>query len=60
MEKELETTTEFLGTPKVKLESTKKTFYYNGAVEYNSLPLRIRTEATYHDFCKKLDIYLNP
>ena len=48
-----------LRTPKIKLESTKKAFYYNGAVVYNSLPLEIRTEATYHDFCKKLDIYLN-
>ena len=42
-----------LRTPKIKLESTKKTFYYNSAVVYNSLPLEIRTEATYHDFCKK-------
>ena len=48
-----------LGTPKIKLESAKKAFFYNGAVVYNSLPLEIRTEATYHDFCKKLDIYLN-
>ena len=48
-----------LRTPKIKLESTKKTFYYNGAVVYNSLPLEIKTEATYHDFCKKLDIYSN-
>ena len=48
-----------LGIPNVKLESTKKAFYYNGAVVYNSLLLEVRTEATYHDFCKKLDIYLN-
>ena len=31
----------------------------NDAVVYNSLLLEIRTEATYHDFCKKLKIYLN-
>ena len=48
-----------LRTPKIKLESTKKAFYYNGAMVYNSLPLQIRTEATYHDLCKKLYIYLN-
>ena len=42
MGKELETTTK--RTPKIKLESTKKVFYYNGAVVYNSLPLEIRTK----------------
>ena len=48
-----------LRTPKINLESTKKAFYYNRAVVYISLPLEIRTEATYHDFCKKLDIYIS-
>ena len=36
-----------LRTQKIKLESTKKAFYYNDSVVYNSLPLEIGTEATY-------------
>ena len=40
-------------TPKIKLESTIKAFYYNGAVIYNSLPSEIRTEATYHDILQE-------
>ena len=31
-----------VGIPKIRLESTKHAFYYNGAIEFNKLPKDIR------------------
>ena len=47
-----------LKVPKIKLESTKRAFFYNGIVVYNTLPLGLRTETNYNSFCKKLDLLL--
>ena len=47
-----------LRVPKIKLESTKRAFFYNGVVAYNALLLKLRTEDDYNSFCKKLDLLL--
>ena len=47
-----------LRVPKIILESTKRAFFYNVVVAYNTLPLELRTEANYGIFCKKLDLLL--
>ena len=47
-----------LRVPETKLESTKRAFFYNGVVVYNTLPLGLRTETNYNSFCKKLDFLL--
>ena len=43
-----------LRIPRVKLESSKKTFFYTGAVFYNRLPLDIRKESMLENFVKKV------
>ena len=47
-----------LRVPKIKLESTKRAFFYYGVVAYNTLPLELRTETNYGIFCKNLDLLL--
>ena len=47
-----------LRVPKIKLESTKRAFFYNGVVAYNTSRLEFRTETNYGIFCKKLDLLL--
>ena len=39
-----------LRVPKIKLESTKRAFFY--------IPLELRTETNYGIFCKNLDLLL--
>ena len=40
--------------PVIKLQSTKKAFFYNGAITYNNLPLEMRNEYDLHKFIKNL------
>ena len=44
-----------LRVPRIKLENTKRAFFYNGVVAYNTLPLELRAETNSIAFCKKLD-----
>ena len=44
-----------LRIPKIKLESTKKSFYFNGVLTYNLLPYEIRLESNFNVFKKKLN-----
>ena len=40
--------------PKIKLQSTKKAFFYNGTITYNKLPLELRKEYDINKFISKL------
>ena len=44
--------------PKVKLETAKKGFYFNGGKLYNELPLEIRKSDTLRLFTKGLSKHL--
>ena len=44
-----------LKVPKCKLESTKKAFFYNGAILFNKLPIEVRSENDFNIFYKKLE-----
>ena len=43
-----------LKVPKCKLESTKKAFFYNGAILFNKLPI-VKSENDFNIFYKKLE-----
>ena len=44
-----------LRLPKIKLESSKKSFFYNGAKVYNTLPNHMRAVDNKHEFLKILE-----
>ncbi|XP_057296237.1 uncharacterized protein LOC130625190 [Hydractinia symbiolongicarpus] len=41
-----------LRLPKIKLESSRKSFFFNGAETFNELPLQIRASTSIEDFVK--------
>lgn len=41
-----------LRLPKIKLESSRKSFFFNGAKTFNELPLKIRASTSIEDFVK--------
>lgn len=43
--------------PSIKLECSRKSFYFNGAKHYNELPLHIRKAETKNNFINLLDTY---
>ena len=45
--------------PKVKLESTKKSFRYTGAKEYNNLPMKVRNATSTKEFIRLYDEVFN-
>ena len=49
--------TTLLKLPKIKLESTRKSFYYMGAKLYNDLPLKISTTENFNIFREKVKKY---
>ena len=46
-----------LRLPAIKLESTKRSFYFNGAYTYNNLPIDIRSERNIKLFTRKLNSF---
>ena len=56
--KETRNNNTMLRVPKIILESTKRAFFYNGVVAYNTLPLELRTETNHGIFCKTLHLLL--
>ena len=40
-----------LRLPKIRLETTKKNFYFNGAKVFNELPKEVRSASTVTEFC---------
>ena len=47
-----------LRVPKIKLQSTRKAFYFDGAIKYNNLPLQLRSISERKTFIKKLNDYI--
>ena len=47
-----------LRVPKIKLQSTRKAFYFDGAIKYNKLPLQLRSISERKTFFKKLNDYI--
>ena len=43
--------------PKIKLESTKKSFHFYGVFIYNKLPKEIRSESDFKIFTRKLNSF---
>ena len=41
-----------LRLPKIRLEATKKSFYFNGATVFNELPKEVRCASTITEFVK--------
>ena len=46
-----------LKIPKIRLESTKRAFYFSGAKLFNELPLDIRSENNFNVFKKKISSF---
>ena len=46
-----------LRVPRVKIEGTKKAFFYNGTILFNKLPIEVRCENDFMSFYKKLQQY---
>jgi hypothetical protein len=49
-----------LRVPKIKLQSTKKAFFYNGVLLFNQLPVDTRAETDFWLFHKKLNSIFKP
>ena len=48
-----------LRVSKIKFQSTKRVFFYNGVVDYNKPSSELRSELNYDSFCLKLDLFLS-
>jgi hypothetical protein len=48
-----------LKIPKIRLESTKSAFYYNGAIRFNKLPFDVRATGSFMQFKRALKEHFN-
>jgi hypothetical protein len=48
-----------LKIPKIRLESTKSAFYYNGAIQFNKLPFDVRATDSFMQFKRALKEHFN-
>ena len=45
--------------PKVKLQIARKSFYFQGGLEFNKLPIEIRAEKNHKKFKQKVNLYFD-